>query len=198
MKVIWFFLFLLLSALANAEIFGKIRPLDKYGDILKKYPNAELERLEPAWATEKDALMVMRGVGISGAIVIKYEDSRPMFRELAEKNPDSPSIAIFNHAANAEDEEALEVQWVRWMPDEGVNVKKLISKFGKKYEKYYDDEMRPVIKWADRGVAAYMSEDELSAHAIEYAFTKRERDSEFRLKYKTDPYNSKLKKIGSS
>jgi hypothetical protein len=76
---LWLFLFMPYSV--HAEIYKGIGPFDTMGDLKAKFPNAKFERTNPAWATESDAMYQVSGEGLSGTIIVKFDDSRPFWRD---------------------------------------------------------------------------------------------------------------------
>lgn len=172
----------------HAEIYGGIMPLDTLGDIKNRYPNAKVEKMEPAWAQDTDALYMFAGVGIVGVIVVKFNDIRPTLEKIAEENPKSSDSEFYQRLTQQSDEEALAVSWVRWVPDYKIPLQRIISKYGKPEKKgFSDDGYQPYRSWPKRGIEAYLTDDEKYVHRIDYIFTQGEYRRAYLKKYKYVP-----------
>lgn len=89
MRIIFLILTLSVVCSVHAESYKNIGPLDNLGDIKNKFPNAIVEKLNPGWAQATDALYKLSGTGMSGWIVVKFDDLRPTWKEQLEKEPTS-------------------------------------------------------------------------------------------------------------
>jgi hypothetical protein len=188
MRVLIFLAALFVFSSAHAESYRDIGPLDNLGDIKKKFPNAHVEKLSPGWAQETDALYKFTGTGMSGWIIVKFDDSRPTFKEAAEKDPTAESAAFLQEMAQQSDEEAMSVNWVRWVPDTRIPIQRLVSKYGKPEKSGFSDEnYQPYRSW-NKGVDAYLSDDEKYVERIDFSFTRDEYRKAYLEKYKTVPF----------
>lgn len=174
LRVVAGVLILILSTLARAEIFMDIGPLDNLGDVKNKLPNARVEKFSPGWAKNTEALYQFSGDGIGGSLIVKFDDSRTDFKKLAEKEPNPESADTYRALAQLPDEQALAVGWVRWVPARPIPIQRLVSRYGKPDNKgFSDDNYEPYRGW-NRGVTAYLSDDEKLVYRIDFSFTKEE------------------------
>lgn len=188
MRILIAFLALVICASAYAESYRDIGPLDNLGDVKNKFPNAKVEKLSPGWAQATDALYQFTGIGMSGWIIIKFDDYRPKWKEEAEKDPTSEKAEFFQNSSQKSDEEAMSVNWVRWVPDTQIPVQRLISKYGKPEKSGVSDESyQPYRSWDKKGVEAYLSDDEKHVVRIDFFFTREEYRKAYLAKYKFVP-----------
>jgi hypothetical protein len=173
----------LVGSQAKAEIYKDISPLDTLADIKRKFPGADYSPLKPAWAQEWDAMYSVSGRGLSGKIIVKFYDSRPEFKKALQDYPESKDKETFQRLATASDEEALSVEWVRWVPDIPIPLQRFVSKYGKPAGSgFSDDDLQPYRAWST-GIAAYLSDDEKNVISVEFTFTKEERRKAYQAKY---------------
>jgi hypothetical protein len=174
----------------RAEIYMGIRPFDTLGDVKNLFPNATFRDLKPAWATPENRLVGIKGAGISGEIIVLFYDPRPGDKEFLSKNPDSILTETITKDAQRPDDQALQVEWVRWAPDGlGVPVTRLVSKYGAAFEKgYSDSDFSPFRRWKPQGVTAYLDDDEKSVVRVDFTFTPAEQCAAA----KTRKYNDQL------
>jgi hypothetical protein len=178
-----FFAFCLGTSPACAEIYKDIRPLDTLADIKAKLPGATYERLHPAWAQEWDTLYSVSGQGLSGTIVVKFHDDRPSFRKKLQEGIDAEHKDVVEKLANASDEDALSVDWVRWIPVAPIPLPRFVSKYGKPDTSAFSDEdLQPYRVWK-KGVTAFLADDEKSVVRVDYFFTRDELRQEYKSKY---------------
>jgi hypothetical protein len=174
----------LLSPNLLAEIYRDIGYFDTLGDVKAKFPNASFENVKPAWAQEKDALYKISGTGISGMIVVKFTDGRPLFKKiLIDEGPslDETRKAYYEGKLNQQDNDALMVSWVRWVPSTPIPLERFIAKYGKPTEKgFADEDMQPLRGWPQKGVTASLTDNEKSVVKVDYTFT----EEEMRVAYK--------------
>jgi hypothetical protein len=173
---------LCISAAASAETYHKIGPLDTLGDVKQRFPGAELERLTPAWAQEDDALFRISGPGLSGTIVVKFFDSRPGWRKDAEST-DDPDFKQFAQKMADESDDAMSVHWVRWVPDQPIPLGRFVSKYGSPLEKGFAEDLQPYRTWTQRGLTAYLSDDERYVVRVDFEFTNAEHCEAWRVKH---------------
>ncbi len=114
---------------AHAEIYQGIGPLDTMADLKAKYPHATFEQLHPAWAQEQDVMYKITGQGLSGLIIIKFVDHRPDYRHRSLVTQDEPTIKFLTYLMNMSDDESLDVEWVRWIPEAPVPLQRLVAKY---------------------------------------------------------------------
>jgi hypothetical protein len=195
MRILLILTALLVFSYANAETYRDIGPLDNLGDIKKKFKNANIEKLSPGWANEADALYKVTGTGISGVIIIKFDDLRSYYKEAAEKDTPAELTTFFQEMSQKSDEEAMTVNWVRWIPDTTIPIQRLISKYGKPDQSGFSDENFQPYRWWNRGLEVYLSDDEKNVDRIDFIFTDDEHRKAYLSKYKIVPYWLKEKPI---
>lgn len=162
-----------------AETYMGIQPLATLGEVQALFPQAQFRRSKPAWAKAKDVLYEITGSGISGSIVVIFNDSRPMWRErldeaLAHDMPQS-DIDRIREEYDRPETEALRALSVRWVPTTPVPLKRLVSKYGPPEKSgIREDDFQPYREWGKRGVTAYLRDDEQSVVYIEFAFTRED------------------------
>jgi hypothetical protein len=164
---------LILSNTTYAEIYENIGPCDTYSDLKQKFPNATFEKKNPAWATDKDLMCTISGVGIIGTIVVKFQDNRAQHTKKFEKiiKDDIEAQTKIKTSEPLFGDDSLVVEWVRWVPDSPIPIQRFISKYGKWDGKgYYDQDLAPYREWK-RGIAIILTEDEKKAISVNYHFT---------------------------
>lgn len=184
MRVIAGFVMLVLVGFARAEIYMDIKPFDNLGAVKKRLPYANVEKISPGWATASEALYQFSGKGMSGVLVIKFDDSRLNFKEIAESQPTSPDAQkLYEAVAQQSDEEAMTVAWVRWVPEKLIPLDRLISKFGKPNKRAFSDsDYEPYRAW-DRGIEAFLTDNEKFVTRIDFSFTRDEYRKAFNEKF---------------
>lgn len=188
MRTLIFLCVLLSSASAMAEIYRDIGPLDTLGDIKSKFPKATFERVNPAWAQKTDVMLKIRGEGMSGIIVVKFDDLRPTWKEMIEKNPTAENADFLRKIAEQSDDEAITVSWVRWVPNEPIPVQRFVSKYGPPEKSgFADEDYQPYRHWEKKGVSAYLSDNEKDVVRVDFSFTIDEYRSAYLKKYKFVP-----------
>lgn len=166
------------------EICQGIGPLDKMADIKARLPGATYERIHPAWAQEEDALFGISGEGLSGTIIVKFFDTRPFFRRELGKDIDSNLRKTYEALASKPEEEAMSVEWVRWIPDAPIPLQRFVSKYGKPERSgFSDDDLQPYREWIGRGLAVMLSDDEKRVLRVDYRFTLEEQRHAYKSKY---------------
>ena len=172
-----------LAANASAEIYLGIGPLDTLADVKLLFPAAKVERRQPAWAQPTDAMFAFAGSGISGEIVVKFYDGRPMYLKASETEQDLERREMYKTWANASDDEALTVEWVRWIPSEPIPLKRFVAKYGEPDESgFRDDNMRPFRQWK-RGILANLDDDMKLVTDVEFTFTPADERSAWQQKH---------------
>lgn len=172
----------LTPALCSAEILQNIEPLDTLGDIKLKYPNAALTRVKAAWVTEDQDFFKLTGQGFPGELFIAFSDGRPNLRKLAkvtkkrmeEQGPDASSLVLDMQEkfANESDDDALNVQWVRWAPPSPIPLERYKSKYGEPSKcDFTNDTMQPYCEWSTRGILVKLSDDRKLVFFVEASFT---------------------------
>lgn len=149
--------------------------LDSLADLKAKFPGAQFRRMNPAWAQPSDVMYSITGAGMSGTIVVTFDDPRPLWRERAEKESDDEHKKLLRQLADESDDEAITVRWVRWIPQNPIPLARLIVKYGAPERSGFSDEdLEPYRTWAKKGVTAYLSDDEKHIIRIDFTFTLEE------------------------
>jgi hypothetical protein len=188
MRLIATILCFFLSSSALAEIYQGIGPLDNLGDVRARFPSAAYENIKAAWVTESDALYKISGMGISGDIYVKFSDSRPEFRKMIQESDSNEPNETLNSLAQQSDEEALSVEWVRWIPVQPIPLQRFILKYGNPSKSGFDDQdLEPYKLWESRGISAYISDNEKHVLRVDYTFTNQEYRAAYKAKYKFIP-----------
>lgn len=179
----------MLCSLAHAEVLFGIRYSATLGMVKEVYPNATYEKLKPAWLGQDEAFFRVSGYGMSGKLMVAFTDNRPFWASRTPENASSflrliesevTDVAVENYLKNAKvlaaksDDDALNVKWVRWVPDQAIPLAKLESRYGKA-SCSMDEAFDTVCKWAARDLHAKMSEDGKAATMLDTAFTEAER-----------------------
>jgi hypothetical protein len=190
MRTFWlsaFALTLCLTTTSYGEMYNNIGPYNCLGDIYKLYPNASIEKSNPAWANEDDVMYIISGEGLPGDIVIKFDDTRPMWKKKLETTTNEGQKEFISGLANADDN-SVSVSWVRLVPRNSVPVERLILKYGKKYKKDFGKEdFKPYIYWANKGVLGNLTDNGKYVISIDYIFTDHDREVAWRAKYNAEP-----------
>jgi hypothetical protein len=196
---------LILSSVANAEIYQGIIASSTLGEIKKKFPNASITAVKAAWVTSSDGFYSMTGVGLPGLTYLAFSDSRPWFaKEIADQQriiedqqalPDSDNktkklksakalLEIYTPYANEGDDEALVINWIRWVPTAPIPIARYVAKFGAPTKTAFkDDTMQPYSTWIAKGLSVTLSDDQKFVINVEYSFTPAEQQAGCRLKY---------------
>lgn len=94
---------------------------------------------------------------------------------------------LYRGLASQTDEVALSVNWVRWVPDTRIPLQRLVSKYGKPDKSGFSDEdYKPYRSW-NRGIEAYLTDDEKYVDRIDFNFTKEEYRKAYKEKFNFIP-----------
>jgi hypothetical protein len=186
--ILFFCLILGFSTYGYAETYKDIGPLDTLGDLKAKFPKANFIKQNPAWAQNTDIMYLIAGEGMSGKIIVKLYDGRPLYREMLQKNPDGDNTEFLRKLMDESDDEAISVEWVRWVPDYSIPVARFISKYGKPDKSgFADEDLQPYRLWETKGLTAYLTDDEKNVVRVDFHFTKNEQRAAYLRKYKFIP-----------
>jgi hypothetical protein len=205
MRKLVFVILLVLSSVASAEIYQGVLASSSLGDIKKKFPNASITKVKAAWVTSSDGFYLMTGVGLPGSAYLAFYDSRPMFAndiaiqqkkiEEYQALPDGDDknarlktaneiLTIFTPYANENDDDALVIKWIRWVPAAPIPIARYIGKFGAPTKTAFkDDTMEPYSTWTTKGLSVTLSDDQKFVMNVEYSFTSAESVAGCRAKY---------------
>jgi hypothetical protein len=131
MRSLWIAVILTLMPLGSSgEIYQDIAPLDTLGHIKASFPQAQFKRSFPAWAQKTDAMYQITGSGLSGTIIVKFNDNRPRWRQELAENPEVEDADVLRKLIDESDDAALMVDWVRWIPASPVPLQRFIARYG--------------------------------------------------------------------
>ena len=174
---------LFFSQRVSAESYRGIGPFYTLNDVMAIFPGADFEVVDAAWARNWEYLYKVTGIGIEGTIVLKF-DHKPSYLEYLSSNAQSDALkGIYNsliesYVAKPENQR-LEVQWVRWVPDAPFPASRLVGKYGNPSDKGFNDKnFEPYWSWAKKGVFANI-DDNQNVTAIEFEFTDDEKNQYF-------------------
>ncbi|HCI12598.1 MAG TPA: hypothetical protein DFK12_01180 [Gallionellaceae bacterium] len=171
-----------------AETYKDIGPLDTLGDLKARFPKATFIKQNPAWAQKTDVMYQISGEGMSGKIIVKLYDGRPLYQEMLEKNPEIDNSEFYRKLVNETDDEAISVEWVRWIPDYIIPASRFISKYGKPDKSgFADEDLQPYRLWEKKGLTAYLTDDEKNVVRVDFQFTRNEHRAAYLRKYKFVP-----------
>ena len=166
-----------------AECYNGIKPLDTLADIKSYYPGATFTKLNLAWAKDGDVIYNITGAGISGTIMVKFNDNRHYFRTLLNVATDSTEIAWYKSLVYAP-EDNITVDWVRWTPTASIPLQRYINKYGQpEISDYREDNMMPFRKWNSREITAYLSDDLNNVIFVDFNFTIEEEREAHQKRY---------------
>lgn len=181
-------LLLLFPLLSHAEIYQNILPTDTLGEVKSKFPNAHFEKRSPAWAQSTDVMYALTGQGISGTIIINFFDNRPEYQKQYESAEEDTQKQLLKTLLQESDDEAISVNWVRWVPDIPFPLQRLIAKYGVPEKKgFSNDDFQPYREWKKIGLYVYLSDDEKYVQRIDFSFTKEEYKKAYKKKYNIIP-----------
>jgi len=80
------------------------------------------------------------------------------------------------------DDEALQVSWVRWVPDEPIPISRYNQRYGTPVCSF-SEAMKPICTWKAVELEASMSTDEKSVNFVTTIFTQKERQQGFLRHY---------------
>jgi hypothetical protein len=181
------FFFIVVVVPCRAEVYQGVGPLATFADVKTLFPQATIERLQPAWAQPEDVLYALSGAGISGTIIVKFYDGRPAYRRRLIIETDDARRRMYEELASNTDDAALSVEWVRWIPFEPVPLKRFVSKYGEADSSgFRDDNMVPFRQWS-RGILANLDDDSKNVLNVEFSFTEAEERAAWKQKYNFVP-----------
>lgn len=180
---------LLLSSAAYAENLHGINFMDSLGEVKQKYPHAIYKKEKPAWLPPSESFFTISGAGLPGLLKIDFSDGRPYFTSEIKKHiddPDWPYKDSFDKQGTATDDEALSVNWVRWVPEVPIPIDRYKKKYGSPVCDF-DSSMMPFCKWPLVGLDAQMSEDNKFVLFVTTNFTKLEKRTSYIKKFNWVP-----------
>lgn len=186
--VIWLVFF---QSVCFAEILHGVLPLDSLKEVKQKFPNAQFTRLKPAWVTEDEAFFRMSGSGFVGELYLDFSDERPSAKKsiakLCSDSSDTPPeslCGIYSTLASQSDDEALSINWVRWVPPQAIPIQRYRSKYGEPTRiDFSKDTMEPEAHWDTIALDAGLSDDQKMVIKVETIFSRSERRQAYLRKY---------------
>ncbi len=166
----------------SAEILQGVFPLDDLKDIKLKYPNGQFQRINAAWVTPDQAFIQLSGRGFPGELFLAFFDERAKAKKyVADKCVDTstlpvdPLCQLHKWVASRSDEDALTIDWVRWVPAQGIPFERYRSKYGEPTKVDFDNNtMIPFAYWDAAELRANLSDDKKLVLSVETAFTRSE------------------------
>lgn len=184
MKIFAVAVLALLSQATLAEGLHGIEIFDSLGVIRSKYPNASVTPVNAAWVQKNQAFYRLKGSGFPGVLMLAFTDGRPKYRAEAATLGMRPSgdlsqqerahLQVVNQLASEPDDEALTIEWMRWVPEESIPMSRFKAKYGEPRCGFTDDTLEPYCAWAERGLTAKVNESKTMVHALEATFTMRD------------------------
>jgi len=181
-KIIALGLLLVVGTAAHSELYKGIGPLDSLADIKARFPKAEFKELHPAWAKITEFLYEVTGLGMSGTIVIKLDDSTVYLTQLRDAADTDEKRKFWQDLIDKPDE-AKTVGWVRWIPDAPIPLQRFIAKYGPADVKdFAEEDMQPYRSWK-RGIQAFLTDDEKFVTRVDFTYTNTETRNAYKQKY---------------
>lgn len=174
---------------AHAETYAGIGVMDTFADVKRRFPGAAFEKLQPAWAQTGDVLYSISGEGMAGRTIVKFIDSRtvdwksPLEESVRKSFPQGAADEIVRsatHLGELAESQALVVEWVRWIPDRPIPLRRFLAKYGQPTKRdLADEDLQPYCDWTPRGVTAFLNDSADQVIRVDYTFTDKERDQAF-------------------
>lgn len=183
---------------AQAEILHDIEPLSSLGDIKRQYPNATFTKETVAWVQEWQAFYSMTGSGFPGKLYLTFRDSRPHWRSEYQRltaqqtegtNQARSAYAVMaGQLASRGDDQALEIDWVRWIPDNPIPMARVQGRYGPPAKcGFSDSDFTPYCSWPLRALSAVTSDDHKFVSFITAGFTNAEMRAAYKARGLTVP-----------
>jgi len=173
---------LLVGTTVHPESYQGIGPLDSLADIKVRFPKAEFKELHPAWAQETELLYQVTGFGMSGTLVIKFDDSGPYLTKMRDVADTDEKRKFWQNLLDKPDE-AKTVAWVRWIPDSPIPLQRFIAKYGPADVKdFAEEDMQPYRSWK-RGIQAFLTDDEKLVTRVDFTYTNAEMRNAYKEKF---------------
>ena len=171
----------------RAETFQNIQLYETLGALRARYPGAQFNRVQPAWAQPGTVIYDISGYGIGGTIVVMFSDPRLQYRQmLAAPAPEEYRETLLR-LANAPDD-CIVVTGVRWVPSPPVPLSRFVEKYGSPENGGIDENMDPFREWPSRGVRVYFDEITLSVLVVDFSWTAEEAASAIKRTMSSQPW----------
>lgn len=182
---------------ASAEVLHGVEPLSTLGKIKKDFPNAKFERVNAAWVKESEAFFSMTGSGFPGKLYLAFNDFRTIWAHWLNSRPSDSSQS--SSASEAEedadtrayaiaqvrqsDDDALTINWVRWVPASPIPMSRVKAKYGEPTKCDFEPEdFTPYCSWDSRSLRAQTTDDRKSVLFFTANFTRAELRSAYRAR----------------
>jgi len=180
-----FILLLSVCAVARAETFLGMEPLEPLSSIKQRYTAARLSPEPADWLKPNQYFGRLTTDEVSGSLLLLFEhDDDGRKKKLAELEKTVANLPPNAHARSTRLlirqqkehlgkplDERLALVLIRWIPEQAVALSELTSRYGKPDEKRSGDASRgPTYVWG-KGLTAHMSDDKKSVRMVEYWFT---------------------------
>lgn len=162
-RILLLVLFLAASGLACAEEILGIKPGTSLAALREQFPNATLVDQKPAWATRGQKLFELKGNGLGGIVMIKFDDIRPALNAmLGESNTDP------------EDENFFIASGFRIVPANPLPLNALVEKYGKPEQTGVDSSYHQYVSWPSKGVSATLARNSQIVIVVEHVYSAEE------------------------
>ena len=180
-----FILLLSVCAVARAETFLGMEPLEPLSSIKQRYTAARLNPEPADWLKPNQYFGRLTTDEVIGSLLLLFEhDDDARKKKLAELEKTVANLPPNAHARSTRLlirqqkehlgkplDDRLALVLIRWIPEQAIALSELTSRYGKPDEKRPGDASRgPTYVWS-KGVTAHMSDDKKSVRMIEYWFT---------------------------
>ena len=179
------FISLVISCIADADIYKDFRPEITLKEIKDNYPNGNYENINAAWVTEKDVFIKLTGSGLAGTTMLAFKKPDSAYLEIISnakakiaENPNEDNkllestIDRYNKLISLPLDEKLTLKWLRWLPAEILPFDRLVSRYGNPEKCGFNEEnFQPFCDWISRAIRANLSDDKKQVLSIEFSFT---------------------------
>lgn len=167
------------SAPALAATYPKIPPYANINDIRAVFPGASLEFTQVGWLKPSERLLQVTNLGISGHLMVKLFDIRPVCEKLyQDAEVGSKDEALFEVARRYPDDKGFVVAWVRLVPDRPLPISLVFERYGKSHFKGFTDDLQRYVEWTkgpNEGLQAYFTTDGKSVLFLSFLPSSSER-----------------------
>lgn len=167
------FLLSIYPPFANSEVSEYVGLFDSYKDLRDRYPNAKFEEMKAAWATPGSQLVKISGAGLSGVLVVYFDNFEYTLKNSLENGEINQSqyaiLKEFNLALNNANN-GVRHTWVRFVPHNKIPLSMLKNVYGEPKIEVSKTDFSVNAFWA-RGVSATLDESNMVA-SVTYEPTK--------------------------
>ena len=180
-RIRWALFGLLLIAQGSvlaASMFN-IQAFSTLAEVRKEWPGAVEERFAPAWIKRGQVAIKLTGKGLPGMLFLYFDDGRAAYKDLVSSESagtiDSGVVAAMKWEAAKPEENALTLNWFRWVPVANVPKERVIKLYGAPSRcQPSPADLSPMCEWRQHGVIATLTDDEKSVVMIDFNFSAAE------------------------